>query len=231
MGRSRQPWSAAEVATLRALYPDTPTAEVARRLGRPVGQVYQAADRYGVRKSAAYLASPAACRLRRGDAIGKPWQFKPGLVPWNKGMAGSTGLHPATVANHFKPGNRPQTWRPVGSTCITKDGYLKRKLTDTADAKRDWVAVHRTVWEAAHGPVPQGSVVVFRPGCFTAVERAITLDAIECITRRELMQRNSVHRLGHEIYRVAQLRGAITRQINRRLREQRQQQEQGSQRT
>lgn len=224
--RSRRPWSAEDVAALRALYPDAPTAEVAQRLGRTAGQVYQAADRYGVRKSAAYLASPAACRLRLGgEPIGKPWQFKPGFVPWNKGVAGSTGMHPATAANHFKPGHRPHTWRPVGSTRVSKDGYLQRKLTDTGYAPRDWVAVHRTVWEAAHGAVPRGSVVVFRPGRFTAVEADVTLEAVECVTRRELMERNSAHRHGHELYRAAQLRGAITRQINRRLREQQRQDE------
>jgi hypothetical protein len=218
--RRGQPWAAHDLQLLRERYPHEPTAALAARLGRPVGQVYQAAARHGLRKSAEYLSSPAACRLRRGDAVGKPWQFRPGMVPWNKGLAGSTGLHPATAAHHFTPGNRPHTWRPVGSTRVSKDGYLQRKRTDTGYPPRDWVAVHRTVWEAAHGPVPAGSVVVFRPGRLTQVESEITLDAIECVTRRELMARNSVHRHGSEIYRAAQLRGAITRQINRRLREQ-----------
>jgi hypothetical protein len=32
---------------------------------------------------------------------------------------------------------------------------------------RNWVAVHRLVWEQAHGPVPPGHIVVFRPGRHT----------------------------------------------------------------
>lgn len=225
----RRPWTAQELQTLRARYPHEPTAVLAAELGRTEKMVYSQAKNLGVCKSAAYLASPAACRLRRGDQVGAPWQFRPGFTPWNKGVKGSTGTHPNTVACHFRPGNRPQTWLPVGTVRISRDGCLQRKLSDTGYGPRDWVSVHRSVWEAAHGPVPKGSVVIFKPGRHTVDESRITLDAVECVTRRELMARNSVHRHGNEIYRAAQLRGAITRQINRRLRaEQQQAEQQGS---
>lgn len=208
---------------LRARYPHEPTAVLAAELGRTERMVYSQAKNLGVRKSEAYLASPAAC------------QFRPGFTPWNKGVKGATGKHPNTAAHHFKPGNRPHTWVPVGTLRVSPDGYLQRKLSDTGYWPRDWVGVHRSVWEAAHGPVPEGRVVVFKAGRRTTDAARITPDALECITRRELMQRNSVHRHGSEIYRAAQLRGAITRQINRRLRAEQQQgaeqqqQQQGSQ--
>ena len=38
--RRYRPWTAAALATLRALYADTPTAHLARRLRRPIGTVY-----------------------------------------------------------------------------------------------------------------------------------------------------------------------------------------------
>jgi len=40
----------------------------------------------GLTKSAAYLASPAACRLRKGDNVGAARRFRPGHVPANKGL-------------------------------------------------------------------------------------------------------------------------------------------------
>lgn len=42
------------------------------------------------------------------------------------------------------------------------------------------------------------------------------LENLECISRRELMLRNTVHRHGPEIAALSQLRGALKRQINRR---------------
>lgn len=221
----RRCWTEAELAVMHATYADTPTEAIARQLGRSARMVYSKAKNLGLRKSAAYLASEAACRLRRGDAVGYNHRYKPGAAPWNKGLQGVTGTHPRTMANHFKPGHRPHTWVPIGSTRIVDGCYLQRKVSDTRCAPRDWVSVHRLVWAAAHGPVPKGSVVVFKAGRATTDEARITLDALECITRRELVRRNSVHRHGPELQRLCQLRGAITRQINRRLREQQQAQE------
>lgn len=218
----RRRWTAHELAVLHATYADTPTEAIARQLGRSLRMVYSQAKNLGLRKSAAYLSSEAAGRMRNGSPqIGREWQFKPGQPAWNKGVKGSTGRHPATAAQHFKPGNRPHTWLPVGTTRLTDDGLLQRKVADSGYAPRDWQSVHRLVWEAAHGPVPRGHVVVFKPGRRSTVADLITLDAVECITRAELIARNSTHRHGPELHRLAQLRGAITRQINRKLREQR----------
>lgn len=212
---------------MRRDYADCPTEQIAHRLARTARQVYSKAKNLGLRKSAGYLSSAAACRLTGDDARGREQRFKPGHATWNKGLRGVTGKHPNTVKHHFRPKNRPHTWVPVGSFRM-HDGLVERKVSDTGYPPRDWVGVHRLVWTAAHGPVPPGHVVVFRPGRHSVDPERITIDSLECIDRRELMRRNSVHRHGHEIYRAAQLRGAITRQINRRLRAEQQQHEQGS---
>ena len=212
----RRYWTEHELAVMHATYADTPTKQIAAQLGRSEKMVYSKAKNIGLRKSAAYLASEAACRLRQGDAVGYNHRFKPGVAPWNKGVKGATGTHPRTVANHFKPGHKPHTWVPVGSTRMADGCYLQRKISDTGYAPRDWVSVHRLVWEAAHGPVPEGSVVAFKPGRATTDEGLITLDALECITRAQNMLRNSSQRYGPEVHQINQLRGAITRQINLR---------------
>lgn len=216
-----RPWTAADLAVLRRDYPHQPTAQIAAQLGRSVGQVYQAAERRGLRKSAEYMAGPFAFRLRRGDDTGIAHRFQPGDVPWNKGKPGTTGLHPNTAAHHFQPG-RPasdsRNYRPIGSLRVCRDGYLERKMTDdpALPPVRRWTAVHRLVWEAAHGPIPAGHAVVFRPGQKTTDAQQITLDRLELVTRAELMRRNSYHtHLPPELARVVQLRGAISRQINK----------------
>lgn len=84
---------------------------------------------------------------------------------------------------------------------------------------RRWIPVHRLVWEAAHGPIPSGHAVVFRPGQHSVDERAITLDKLELVTRAELMRRNSYHtNYPPELKKLVQLRGALVRKINHRSR-------------
>lgn len=216
---TRHPWTDEDTAVLLAAYPDTPTEALAQALGRPVKSVYQKATALGLKKSAAYLAGPHACRLRRGDGVGRATRFQPGLVPWNKGVHWVAGGRSAET--RFQPGRRPEearNYRPIGSVRLSRDGYLERKVSDDRDTypARRWVAVHRLVWEQTHGPVPAGHIVVFRPGQRTLVEADITLDRLECITRAENMARNTVHRLPKELARLVQLQSAVNRQINKR---------------
>lgn len=219
-----RPWTDAELQTLRYGYPHMPTAVLAEQLGRSVGQVYQAAERHGLRKTAQYMASAAACRLRRGDQVGERYRWPKGHVPWNKGAPGSTGLHPNTAAHHFKPGTcngrAAQLVLPVGTLRINADGVLERKVADTpGPSNRRWKPVHTLLWVAAHGPVPAGHVVVFRRGQKTSELGRISLDRLECISRAEIMRRNSLHTtMPPELARLVQLQGALQRQINRRQR-------------
>ena len=222
---TRRFWNPEEEALLARLYADLPAPECARRLGRSVSSVYGQVNKLGLTKSAAFWASDRTGRVQRGlqDPRMRVGQFKPGSPPWNKGKPGLTGHHPNTQAHQFKPGRKPEEARnylPIGSERLNHDGVLERKMSDDTSVypARRWTPVHRLVWEAAHGPVPRGRVVVFKPGQRTAVAGEITLDRLECITRRELIQRNSVHRRP-ELAGIYQLKGAITRQVNRINRE------------
>ena len=215
---SPMPWTPEDVALLRRLYPDTRSADIAAMLGRPVTHIYAKACRLGLGKNTAFYARDLSGRMLAGERQSVATQFRPGNVPWNKGV--SYQALGRSLATQFKPGQKPPGWKPIGSLRISSSGHLQRKCTDTHYAPRDWVSVHRLVWEQAHGPLEHGRVVVFKPGRLTTDEARITLDAIECITRRELMERNSVHaRYPRELARVAQLRGTLTRQINRKAKE------------
>lgn len=220
---TRKRWSDDEVALLRWGFADSRTDDIARALGRSYSAVAEKAANMGLRKSAAYLASPEAHRL---DGVkGLSTRFKPGTTPWNAGKPGGTGTQAGCRATQFKKGRPPEqaaNYVPIGTERVCADGYLERKVTDDPGMvpARRWVAVHRLVWEAAHGPVPAGHIVVFRPGRKTTDVDQITLDALELVTRAENMRRNSVHsKYPPEIARLVQLRGALTRQINRKAKE------------
>lgn len=215
---TRRPWSADDDALVRARYPDQSTAELAQQLGRTLLSTYQRAQKLGLAKTAAYLASPAACRLRRGDNVGAAHRFTKGHEPANKGLR-RPGWGPGRMKEtQFRKGERTgkaeRLYKPIGTERVSKDGYLERKINDSLPFQRRWRAVHLLVWEAAHGPLPAGHAVAFLNGDKSDVR----LENLELITRRELMRRNTVHNLPAPLPQTIQLLGALNRKINRRAR-------------
>lgn len=222
----RQPWTPEQLAGLRHLYPDHTADIVARVIGRSIKSVHEKAAHLSLSKSEAFKASDASgriLRVRKNPNMAST-QFKAGNTPWNKGKAGSTGLHPNCRPTQFKPGRRPEEARnyvPIGSHRLNVEGHLERKVTDDPSLapSRRWVPVYRLVWEAAHGPIPAGHIVVFKRGFTTAVLELITTERLECITRAENARRNHPRNKSPELARLVQLKGAITRQVNRINRE------------
>lgn len=220
-------WTDDQLALLEELYPDHPARVVAAKIGRSPTSVYQMANKLGIQKSEAFQQSDLSGRVQRGrqDPRLRANQFKPGLTPWNKGVKGSTGTHPNSVRTQFKKGSKTgaaqHNWVPIGTERITRDGYLERKVTDDPNIQpqRRWVGVHRLVWEAENGKVPAGHVVCFLPGRKTTDSKKITLDAVELVSRGELAKRNHPRARDPELGRLIQLKGAITRQVNRIARE------------
>jgi len=218
------PWRPAEVALLQRAYPHLPTRHVALALGRPIQNVYAKATHLGLAKSSAFLATDKSGRIFKGGTLGQATQFKPGHTSWTKGLKGVVGVQPECRRTQFKPGTlngrAVHLVMPVGAHRVNADGYLDRKVSEQPGPQNlRWRPVHRLVWEAAHGPVPAGHAVVFRQGRFSTDPALITVDALELITRRELMLRNTVHRYGPEVAKAVQLRGALQRQINRKAKE------------
>ncbi len=50
-------WSPSEIKLLRKLFSNTPTADIAKKLGRPTDAVKKKASRMGLRKTKRYLKS------------------------------------------------------------------------------------------------------------------------------------------------------------------------------
>jgi hypothetical protein len=226
---SRRPWQPDEDAVLRAVYATTLTANIAGALGRSLSSTHQRARVLGLTKSIEWIATTARERVEANPDHGsRRTRIAPGQKPWNAGMPGSTGTQEGCRATQFKKGRHPSESRnylPIGSLRVSADGLLERKFTDDPSlvpAQR-WAPVHRLVWESANGQVPAGHLVVFKPGMHTTDIEQITVDRLECITRADNMRRNTVHRYGPEIAQLVQLRGAISRQINKRAEESREQ--------
>lgn len=220
--KPRRYWTPEEEAQLRTLYADTTNAALAQLFGRSIERIAAKASALGLHKSRALIAAMARERSSAPDHPSRAYRFAKGVVPVNKGVKHPPGWAPGRMAQtQFKHGAKPHSWVPVGSYRIVqnKNGgpQLERKINDLPGSSYvRWAPVHRLVWEEAHGPVPEGHIVVFRPGMKTTELQRITLDAVECITRLQLMKRNTIHNLPPELAEVVRLKGVLHRAINTR---------------
>lgn len=178
----RAPWSAEDDAYLREHYPHRNTRRMAAQLHRSVAAVRQRAIVLGAQKTLAGL------RKARG--------FKPGHRTWIKGLKGVCPGGAKVRKHWFKPGEPNSGGRakrlPVGS--LRKDqanGVWWRKVADVVGGGRraNWKREHVLLWERHVGRVPAGCVVGFRDGNCDRIE----IGNLECISRAELMARNTCH--------------------------------------
>lgn len=119
----RETWTAEQELVLLRLYPDMPNEVLAARLNKTLQQICSKAYRLELKKS------PEFSKKIRQD-WGSATRFKKGNTPWNCGMKGLPARGRSSETQ-FKKGQKPHTWLPVGSTRVSADGYLQRKISDT----------------------------------------------------------------------------------------------------
>ena len=102
-------------------------------------------------------------------------RFGKGHVPYNKGKKGMP-MHPNCIVTQFKSGHIPANKMPIGTVIEKSDGYLWRKVGEGA---REWRQEHVLIYEAANGPVPNNSVVIFLDGN----KKNLDLDNLQVISR------------------------------------------------
>lgn len=206
--KPRTPWTDADDAVMRKLFPTTVTRQLAEQLGRRVETVSQRAKKLGLKKTPEHIATHGGWLT--GEQ-GEKTRFQPGLKPWN---TGNKGIH-WSPKSEFKKGNRPANWMPLGTVKLNSDGVLVRKVREGNNGGLNWEAEHRCVWRDAHGPIPKGHCVVFKAGAFTTDPEKITLDVLELITRGEMAARHIYWRTNPEMARLYSLKGHINKQVNR----------------
>jgi hypothetical protein len=189
---TKKHWTADDDARMRAEFPHVRTLDLARALGRSLDSVRTRAVVLGLQKTPEARARIDAERAASASNAGR---FQRGASPWNKGKTDYRLSHGA----------------PLGTERL-RDGYRQRKVVMDGPHWRRWRFVHVLVWEDAHGPVPKGFKVMFRDGN----PEHITIENLELISHAKNLARNSAHAFGPELFKCIQLRGAITRQLNKR---------------
>lgn len=145
---------------------------------------------------------------KHGIASPRSGRFQPGLTPWNNGLQGYQAGGRARTTQ-FQPGQLVWHQLPVWSYRQETDGYWYFKFREEATpgwSRRDWVAVHRLNWEAAHGPLAAGQVVIMLDTDPSHCE----LDNLAMLTRRELVYFNN---LNHAVPPERELRRALVARV------------------
>jgi hypothetical protein len=218
----REPWTQDDDETVRINFPMWPAFLIGYLVGKSVSAVHARARKLGVEKSPDFWKNPMA---HLWDSTQHPnsiaARFKPGTTPPNKGLR-RPGYAPGRMAEtQFKkgrPAHEAANYVPIGTEKVdTKRGVLVRKITDdpTIYPAGRWRPVHVMVWEAVHGPVPEGHIVIFRRGMKTFNAEEITADRLELVSLAENMRRNSIHTYPAPIKRAMQTRGVLNRRINK----------------
>lgn len=109
---------------------------------------------------------------------GRTGRFEKGHATHNKGKKMPADVYEKCKATMFKKGNVPVNHREVGSTRITKDGYIEIKIAEP----NKWCLLHRHIWRQKFGPVPKGHCLIFKDNNKQNCEP----DNLMLITRNEL---------------------------------------------
>lgn len=123
-------------------------------------------------------------QFKKGQRRSPATEFKKGGVPWNKGKY--CRWSPET---EFKDGHIPANTRPMYAKRIVTEGKrCKRKACQIkVHEKGRWEYLARYVWTQAGNTVPKGYVMYHKDGNGLNDE----LSNLECISRSELLRRNS----------------------------------------
>lgn len=206
-------WSDQEVELLRELWRKLSAPEVASKLGRSLQSVMSKASSLNLGKRrwtteeddllrrlyptseiiaicAALGRTHAAINVRAALIGVKRVDSPERRESWRK--------HSAYMKQRRQKGMRNSTALPIGSQAL-HGGKAYRKVSDTGDSNVDWKLAHRVIWEEAHGPIPDGCVVVFRDGN----QANLALGNLELITTAEKMRRHSIARYPSDIHGAA----------------------------
>jgi hypothetical protein len=120
-----------------------------------------------------------------GVISGRTGCFEKGSVSWNKGKKGYMGAN----ATSFKKGQLPHNHKRLWTERISKDGYVEISVPEVnphTGFPQRYRMKHVWLWEVHNGPVPPGSIVVFRDGN----KGNIALENLMLVTRAELLSMN-----------------------------------------
>lgn len=192
----------AQVQEIVRRYPDEKAASLAKEFGKPVSNIYKTAQRYGVKKSKAFMKSAASGRIRKGERKSTATEFKKGHIPCFKGKK-----LPYTPGNLWKIGNKPYNTAKDGEVRWRHNpGYFFIRLSEN-----NWEFYHRYLWEQENGNIPKHYNVVFKDGN----RRNCVIENLACISNAELAEMNRHTKYPPKLREAIELNNKLNRMIKK----------------
>ena len=186
------------------------TREIGEARGMSKTTIAGIAQRLGLHKTREWIAERARLRSSDPNHGGRATRFQKGRTPFQKGKKIEEWMSPEGIANssrtRFKKGRPSQNIRPVGSERVNVDGYIEIKIAEPSK----WRPKQRVVWEAEHGPVPDGYIVSFIDGN----KQNCVLSNLRLITKADNLRRVSLNNYPDEVREVIHMRAVLRRHIN-----------------
>lgn len=208
----RRFWQPHEDEIIRKEYANTHAGEVAKKLKRSASSVWARANLLNIKKDREWLRENSRQNMQKPNHGGHKTQFKKGIIPHNKGEKMSPELYKKLEATMFKIGHSPHNTRKDFDISVRKDKsgrsykYIRTKLGV-------WEPYHRYIWERENGKIPEGKILVFKDKNTLNIK----IENLELISRKENMERNTIHRYPEDIVRTTRLIGVLNRYINKKL--------------
>lgn len=198
-------WTDQEDLTMEQLFPKVRTIEVALLLKRSYSSVVYRAKQLGLEKSEMFKKSLASGRKNVLSEASIASRFKPGIIPWNKGQKMSKSTYEKCSKSMFKKGQIPGNALTDGAITI-RDGYKHIRIS-----KNVWKLYQRYIWEQHNGPIKGGCAIVFKDNNPMNCD----ISNLELVTRKQLMNRNTIHRYPEEIKKTIRVLTKVKKTIRK----------------
>lgn len=137
--------------------------------------------------------------------------FRKGQEPANKGKKMNPEQYEKYKHTFFQKDHIPHNAKKNGEEVKRKDKNGNIYLLIKIPEKRRLVYKHVWLWENENGTVPDGYAVVFKDGN----SLNCCLNNLECISRVELLNRNTINRFPEDLQRAIRLQSVIKRRIKK----------------
>ncbi len=189
--------------------------EIGKRLGRQASSIYGRMKRLGLSLPEEVKRKQIEESVRRVLEVGKKSRFPKGHTPANKGKKMDPELYQKCKPTMFKKGHVPATMKYYGKP------YLHTRTRENGNIERTWYIQEATNKRSAYmtylcrkaGIDMKGKKPRLKHGFDHS--RPPTLDDIVIISNSRNTQLNSFHRYLEPVRKPVQIKGVLTRHINK----------------
>jgi len=211
--RREYKWTPEKTEKLIREFPHRKTADIAREMGFPYYTVSNKAYLLRLKKTDGFMRKYG--NLLKGDK-GLETRFKKGHIPANKGKKMTPELRERVKHTFFQKGQMPATTKYFG-----KPYLYETKNRDGNTYPIWWIqegpnkrSTYLSYLCRQHGIDLKGKKPRLKPGFDHS--HPPTIDDIAIVTNAENLKLNSMYRYPEEVVSLIHTKGALTRQINKR---------------